>query len=61
MLSVNDGFKLNINPNLISHPANCRLMIHSENISKNKKSIITEKELLERINNWDKKYGDWDC
>jgi hypothetical protein len=31
-------------------------MIHSENISKNKKSDITIEELLIKIDNWDKKY-----
>ena len=36
MLSVREGFENGIDPNIISHPANCRLMIHSENISKNK-------------------------
>jgi hypothetical protein len=56
MLSVNEGYKLGIDSNLLSHPANCKLMIHSENISKNKKSSITKEELLEKINKWDLKY-----
>ena len=56
MLSVRDGFNKGINPKLLAHPANCRLMIHNENISKNKKSILTENELLIRIEEWDKKY-----
>ena len=54
--SVNEGFKNNIDPKIISHPANCRLMIHSDNISKNKKSDITIDELLKKIEDWDKKY-----
>ena len=54
--SVNEGFKNNIDPKVISHPANCRLMIHSDNISKNKKSDITIEELLKKIEFWDKKY-----
>lgn len=57
MLAVRDGFNKNINPNLLAHPANCRLMIHNENISKNKKSIITEEELINKINEWNAKYG----
>ena len=52
----NEGFKNKVDPKIISHPANCRLMVHSENISKNKKSDITIEELLIKIDNWDKKY-----
>lgn len=56
MLSVREGFKLGVDPKIISHPANCKLMVHNENISKNKKSTITLTELLDRINKWDEKY-----
>lgn len=56
MLSVREGFELGIDPKLISHPANCRLMIHNENVSKNKKSIITLEELLDRIEKFEQKY-----
>ena len=56
MLSVREGFENGIDPNIISHPANCRLMIHSENISKNKKSIITLDELIDRIKKFEEKY-----
>ena len=55
MLSVKEGFELGIDPKLLSHPANCELMIHNDNISKNKKSSITLEELLERIENFNKK------
>jgi hypothetical protein len=54
--SVNEGFKNKINPNIISHPANCKLMVHNNNISKNKKSDIMIDELLKKIEDWDKKY-----
>jgi len=57
MLSVREGFNSGIDPKLLSHPANCKLMIHGDNISKNKKSSITEEELKERIKEWNKKYG----
>jgi hypothetical protein len=56
MLSVREGFQLDIEPKLLSHPANCRLMIHNENISKNKKSVLTKEELIDRINKWFIKY-----
>lgn len=55
MLSVREGFELGIDPKLISHPANCRLMKHTDNISKNKKSVITVEELLEKIKILNKK------
>lgn len=57
MLSVKEGFELGISPSIISHPANCRLMKHTDNISKNKKSIINYSELLERIEKFENKYG----
>jgi hypothetical protein len=57
MLSVREGFELGISPSIISHPANCRLMKHTDNISKNKNSIINYSELLERIEKFENKYG----
>lgn len=55
--SVLDGYKNNIDPSIISHPANCRLMLHSKNISKYSKSDITIDDLMRRINEWNEKYG----
>jgi hypothetical protein len=52
MLSISEGFKLNIDPELIKHPANCELMEHSDNAKKRTKSSITLEELKERINKW---------
>ena len=49
MYSVKDGFENNVPPNLLAHPANCRLVIHNENVSKHKNSCITLDELKERI------------
>ena len=57
MFSVREGFELGINPKLLAHPANCKLMIHNENISKNKSSSITYEELLERIKYFNQKYN----
>jgi hypothetical protein len=56
MFSIDEGFKNNVDPNIISHPANCELMIHNQNNKKNRKSSITLEELKERIKNWDLKY-----
>jgi hypothetical protein len=52
MFSVKTGFELGIDPNVIKHPANCKIMLHKENQSKRTKSSITLEELLERIKNW---------
>lgn len=52
MYSVRDGFINNIDPEIIKHPANCKLLLHSENNKKNYNSSITIDELKERIKNW---------
>jgi hypothetical protein len=52
MVSVRTGFELGIDPEIIKHPANCKIMLHRENQSKNKSSSITIEELLERIKHW---------
>lgn len=57
LYSVSQAYKDNINPLIISHPANCRLIQHSENISKNYRCSVTIQELLEKIKNWEEKYG----
>lgn len=56
ILSVADGFINNISPDILSHPANCRLIPHSKNSSKSYKSEITLEELMIKITEWDKKY-----
>lgn len=55
MFSIKEGFLQNIDPKIISHPANCQLMRHNDNISKYKKCSITLEELQKRINEWDNK------
>jgi hypothetical protein len=52
MVSVRTGFDLGIDPEIIKHPANCKIMLHKQNQSKREKSSITVEELLERIRNW---------
>lgn len=56
MYSVKDGFINNVDPKIISHPANCRLICHSKNASKGARSCISLDELLSRIEKWNKKY-----
>lgn len=56
MYSINEGYKNGIDPKILAHPANCKLMRHNDNISKGKNSTITLEELLKRIEEWDLKY-----
>lgn len=57
MYSITEGFKNNVDPYYISHPANCELLRHDFNKNKNTKCSITLEELIKRVNNWDNKYG----
>lgn len=54
--SVREGYENKVDPSIVSHPANCRLLIHNKNVSKGKKSEITLEELKQKIEEWDKKY-----
>ena len=56
IISVSYGFSNNIDPFIISHPANCRIMLHSDNKIKHKRCDLTITQLLEKIDAWDKKY-----
>lgn len=56
MVSVRFGFDNNIDPKIIAHPANCRLVQHNDNSSKHSKCSITLDDLLQRIEEWDAKY-----
>lgn len=56
MYSVMEGFKNHIDPKIISHPANCRLIKHNDNSSKKDKCCITLEQLKNKIIEWDKKY-----
>ena len=57
--SCEEGFKHLIDPYLISHPANCKLLQHIENSSKYIKCSITIDELQTNVINWNKKYGEY--
>lgn len=54
--SVKRGFENNVDPEIISHPANCKLMIHPKNIYKKAKCSITLQQLKKDIKVWDNKY-----
>ena len=59
IFSRNEGYKELIDPYLISHPANCQLMQHGLNASKNIKCDISLDELKNKINIWTQKYGEY--
>lgn len=51
IISIRDGFYQKIDPKLMSHPANCRLMLHSDNSRKHAKSEMTVEELKVKVEN----------
>ncbi len=57
MVSVKFGFENNIDPKIIAHPANCRLLKHNENFKKLDKCSILLEDLLVKIKEWDLKYS----
>lgn len=57
--SRNKGFENLIDPYLISHPANCQLLRHNDNVSKHIKCDISLEELINKVDNWNKKYGEY--
>ena len=56
IISVSYGFANNIDPKIISHPANCRIMLHLDNKVKHSNCNLTIEQLLEKITNWNQKH-----
>ena len=56
LYSVSDGFINGVDPLILAHPANCKIVPHRTNQSKHKKSSITLEELLKRIEDFNTKY-----
>ncbi len=57
MVSIMEGFNNLVDPYIISHPANCQLLIQIENSKKRAKSSLSIDDLKLRIKDWNKKYG----
>jgi len=57
MVSVAWGWRNKVPPEHIAHPANCRLILNTENSSKGMKNHITYEELLARITLWNERYN----
>lgn len=47
------GFRNNIDPAIIAHPANCQFLTNADNIKKGEKSLLNADQLLERIGQWE--------
>jgi hypothetical protein len=56
MLSISYGWKNEIPPRIMRHPANCQLMLYQSNQDKGWRSSINLQNLKERIKTWNKKY-----
>ncbi len=57
MVSVRYGYDNNVDPQILAHPANCRLVLHNQNVSKHTACSISLGGLKQRIQKWDVKYG----
>jgi len=51
LFSIADGFKYQVNPQVLAHPANLRTLPRSENSRKNAKSSISLSDLLRLVEN----------
>lgn len=58
-ISRSYGFKNNIDPWYISHPANCQLMVHADNNSKHMDSSIDLNQLKEDIKKFESIYPEY--
>jgi hypothetical protein len=52
IISVSYGFANNIDPKIISHPANCRIVLHAENKKKHSNCGMSLAELIDKIKKW---------
>jgi hypothetical protein len=58
IVSVKFGYENGIDPKILSHPANCQLLRHGNNVSKGKRSLISYEQLLQKIIEWNTRYGE---
>lgn len=57
IVSVKHGYDNGLDPKILSHPANCQLLVHNVNVSKGKQCHMTYEQLLQKIVEWTAKYG----
>lgn len=58
IISVTGGYEKMINPILLSHPVNCELIRHNDNVSKGKAFGMSIDELIDKIKKWNIKYNE---
>lgn len=56
--SVRDGFMNEIEPEILAHPVNCRLIFHKDNQRKRAMSVITLEQLKKEITDFERAVGD---
>lgn len=56
MVSISYGWKHDIDPRIIRHPANCELLTYNKNHDKSWRSSISLRELIQKIKKWTVKY-----
>lgn len=57
-LSIREGIDHELTVFDLAHPCNLHMLTAEDNLSKYTRSILTKRELLDRIKKWNKKYGD---
>lgn len=60
IISINEGFKQNIDPYFISHPCNCQILLQKDNAKKHTKYDIKIDDLIQKIKIFDEKYGSYE-
>lgn len=55
--SVKQGFEQGVDPNIIAHPANCKLLLHRDNQRKNRSCSLTVEQLIKNIKSFEEKFS----
>lgn len=55
--SVKQGFEQGVNPSIIAHPANCKLLLHRDNQRKNRSCSLTIEQLMKNIESFEEKFS----
>ena len=58
-ISIDYGYQHGLDPSIIRHPANCQLVLHTDNQRKNVNCSINLQQLLDEIEIFEKLYQNW--
>jgi hypothetical protein len=53
IISISDAYNNGYDSKYIGHAANCRFMLHSDNMKKHSNSMLTYDELIDRVEYWE--------